>query len=555
MFNYVQLPNSLFIPTKENKESIIKALKDDRVILVLIYLSNNINRKDVVNFTLEDMIISCGYKPSTKANESNQQFKSLLADLLKLNMFKPIDLNIDDIKPKSMYKLILSVDYESGFIQLFDKEKDVILNSKVKEIDNKKLLTYYCYLKARMYKCKDGDNVSKDGGRAEVCFPSFQGIHDDIGISDKSIDKYNDALVKLNLIRIGNAGKYYHSNDPNKIIRESVNIYTLYTEQDEVWQLNLKEGIKYYKSLEKNYNKVFIGNKEYKNNDRKLNGELGSIVKKEKQGKATEKDLIRKNEILMSINQKADEIFQIKSLLDNNQDMILSDIWFEQDNFKLHEKWFDIEFKIGLIDNDSNLLVDFEYYSWVITNYEPDKHDYYCNCVAKHKNESEKPKGKGLFGVPKSPQNIKGFISKEELNKELNKNYESKETIFEVDEDIDEVWGGELMPNFIDNDEEFIEPVSYEQAINEELRENDIISRKIDDIWEYVALKLDSNTQLEESYYKEFGHIEWQKLKPTQIDAMFAKVKDYFEPKGDIFNNYLNERLKGLSTESKAITV
>jgi len=180
---------------------------------------------------------------------------------------------------------------------LDDSEKNKILNQiMVDKIDNNKLLLYYCYLKCRMYKRTDGDRLEVNGGRPEIAYPAFKLIGEDLGITDVSIDKYNKTLVLLDLIRYDSAGLWHYADDPNRIPRESCNIYTLYT-NDEESAHNLKEGIKFYKKL--NADKVF-SKKEYKNNNRKLNGELGSIIKKEKLGTATDEDIIRKSEILES---------------------------------------------------------------------------------------------------------------------------------------------------------------------------------------------------------------------------------------------------------------
>ena len=399
MFTFIKLPHRLFIPKKE-EESYIKIIKDDKVVFVLDYIINNYSpSKETVNFTLEDMILECDFKPSAKKDAINDQFKEILVGLKKLEIIE-CDFELNDIKPKTMYRLTLKLPMENDFIQLFNTEKETILNSNIKEINNKKLLICFCYLKSRMYRRKKGEDLGKTGGRPEICFPSFKTITYDLGLNDKIINKYNEALIELNLIRIDNAGHFYYADDKTKTERESCNIYTMYNaEFEETWKQNLKEGIKYYKSLEVNKTKVFTNKTTYKNNNRQLNGEYGSIIKKEKLGTATEKDISRKNEIMMSASDKADSIFQIKGLLNNNEGEILSDIFGNVYSEKLADKWYDIEVALGLIDYDSNkLLVDYDYYKWTVENYDKSKHDYYTNCVKKHITDSKAPKGKGEFG-------------------------------------------------------------------------------------------------------------------------------------------------------------
>ena len=243
-----------------------------------------------------------------------------------------------------------------------------------------------------MYKRSADDDMQKSGGRAEVAFPSFKTINEDLGITDDSIDKYNKILIALDLIRIASAGNWYLKDDPNHILKDSCNIYALFIDE-ETTNLNLKEGVKYWKKLDINSNKIFTDSKEYKNNNKKLNGELGSIIKKEKHGTVTEKDIVRKNEILYSISSD-DEQNRIQTLLDANHGELLSSIYNSFNSYDKAEMYNDIEFKLGLINTIDELIIDYDYYKWIMMNYNKDDHTYYANCVEKHKRDNfVKPKG------------------------------------------------------------------------------------------------------------------------------------------------------------------
>ena len=242
-----------------------------------------------------------------------------------------------------------------------------------------------------MYKRSADDDMQKSCGRAEVAFPSFKTINEDLGITDDSIDKYNNILIALDLIRIASAGNWYFKDDPNHILKDSCNIYALFVDE-ETTNLNLNEGVKYWKKLDINSNKIFTDSKEYKNNNKKLNGELGSIIKKEKQGTVTEKDIVRKNEILYSISSD-DEQNRIKTLLDANYGELLSTIYNSFNSYDKAEMYNDIEFKLGLINTSDELIIDYDYYKWIMMNYDKDDHIYYANCVEKHKRGIPKPKG------------------------------------------------------------------------------------------------------------------------------------------------------------------
>lgn len=404
MFNFIKLSNSLFIPTKEEK-SLLQQIDNSKLILVMCYLYINTNRKDIVKFTLEDMILESGYTVSTKKNRSVEQFKYILVQLQKLKLINS-KYDFNEVKPKELISCTVLMNLENKFIQLFEEEKDIILNQKNEKVDNSKLLVFYCYIKSRIYRREKNLSIVATGGRAEVCYPSYETISNDLGCTDETIKKYSDILVKLNLIRIDNPGFWYYSADKNKSIKESVNFYALlFDSSEENAKLNLKEGIKYYKTLDINSNKVFTDSREYLHNNRKLNGMLGSIIKKEKNGIATEEDINLKNEIIFTKSQEFEDSYKIKALLEIHADELLSNIYFDLAKYDIGEKYYRLELDLGLIDEDSDLLVSYEYYTWVMTNYTKDKHDYYKNCIAKHIKDEDKPKPKGLqYGFAKAEE-------------------------------------------------------------------------------------------------------------------------------------------------------
>jgi len=272
----------------------------------------------------------------------------------------------------------LDINLENQFSILYDKDKDRILNQTIDEtIDNKNLLVYFCYLNCKMYKRPKGNDIHLNGGRPEVCWPSFLLINKELGFVDSTINKYNNILISLNLICIGNAGLWYYQDDVNKSLKESCNIYALFT-TEEITKDNINEGIKYYKKLDVNSNKIFKGTQKYKNNNRVLNGELGSIIKKEKLGTATTADITRKNEILTST--KPDEQkYKIIALLDNHKGELLSDALDS-------DKYYDLEESLGLLSADDSQLADgitYDNYRWIMINYKENEHQKFVDWVKK----------------------------------------------------------------------------------------------------------------------------------------------------------------------------
>ena len=367
----------------------------------------NTNRRNIVSFYLKDMIIDCNYKYNTKQDKSYYQFHTILCKLQELKIINS-DVKLSDIKPSDRITCTLDINLDNQFSILYDKDKNKILNQTIDNtVDNKNLLIYFCYLNCKMYRRPKDDNINFSGGRSEVCWPSFLLINKELGFVDSTIDKYNNLLVDLDLIRIGNAGLWYYQDDPNKSLKESCNIYALFNDE-ETTKHNLDEGIKYYKKLEVNSNKVFKGTDVYKNNNRILNGELGSIVKKEKLGTATIKDIVRKNEILAST--KPDEQkYKMMALLDAHPNEILSDVLGS-------DKYYDLENSLGLLDEHiEGKLADgitYDNYRWVMINYKSNEHQKFVDWV----NNKKTPKKRN--GLIKKQIVVKEDVFEDEFTPE-----------------------------------------------------------------------------------------------------------------------------------------
>lgn len=336
---FVKLPNKLFYSTKEEEKTIIQHCDYDfKVLEILSYLYIKTDRKGIANFTLENLITANGYKPERKKGKTNDQFKVILEKLKELGIIVS-ELDFLTIKPTQFIECTLNLFETDGigkekrdikFVCVDDIEKEKIYNTSEK-VDKLKLFTYYCYLKCRMFKRKNIHDIQVQGGKAEICYPSYATITQDLCITDTIIKKYNDILVDLELIKIDNAGLYYHKNDKTKKNYESCNIYTLV--KGDWTDYNLKEGIKEYK-LKFGDKRVFINTRDYKNNDKQRNGYIARIGQLEKEGKATLEQLAKRDEYLEDDGQNVDEACGDRKSSGNNFDLITQKVP-KQDNLTL----------------------------------------------------------------------------------------------------------------------------------------------------------------------------------------------------------------------------
>lgn len=307
--HFTLIPNKLF----RGEESLYSKYNDYKLINVLEYLYTNTNRKGITMFTLEDIIISNGLKVDTHKGKSVDQFKGMLK-FLKENNIITLELNIDKIKKNDLIKCEyngLDINEKGDYINftiLKDSDRETILNYNEEKIDNIKLLFYFSYINSRIYKKLDDEDT-----KPQVAFPSYEQIVKDTGIAESTITKYNNILVKLNIIAIKNAGSY-KSKDGN-MVKEAPNFYAL-----KEFEHELDKAIEVWKRERNDI--TFVKT----NNNRQHNGFIARINQLEVKGKATAEQIAKRDSLLedKKIIIKSDLIKEIQSLtnLENIADTI-----------------------------------------------------------------------------------------------------------------------------------------------------------------------------------------------------------------------------------------
>ena len=303
------IPNNIFY-TEEGKTSLYKQIKNYKLILIMDYLHTGMNRIGNTRLSIGNIITNYNCKFNRNKGGINEQ---ILDILIKLNEIKIIEgnLNLGNISINQLIECKyngIEKDEDGNYINFTIIEHKIfnkILSYKETKTDNISLLFYYCYLASRIFtRQSDKKDIHAHGGKAEVCYPSYETITKDTDISTRTISKYNDILVSMNLIRIGNLGLYY-VGDNKKYTRESPNFYVLIKDEEYVstdneksmlWYINLTEGMKCFKNAHKDY--TFIDTREYKDNNKKINGYIARITQLEREDKATKKQIKKRDKLL-----------------------------------------------------------------------------------------------------------------------------------------------------------------------------------------------------------------------------------------------------------------
>ena len=131
------------------------------------------------------------------------------------------------------------------YFMLLDSEYNKIINEYSGELDKYNLLNLFCNIKSRIF-INSADTLVSER-KPEVSYPSYKLIMEDIFIeSEKTLRKYIDELVNLDLIRFDYAGDMIMKNDNGKPIRRKANFtYILFKVG---WEEELKHAIILFKN-------------------------------------------------------------------------------------------------------------------------------------------------------------------------------------------------------------------------------------------------------------------------------------------------------------------
>lgn len=304
---YSKITNKLFYTNKEDEESILKIINDNKVVLIMHYLYLLTNLLGEATVSLDYLIKKCGYKVD---KDSRKSFKNILDELKELGYiyFNEINKSNEIIEIDTTG---LNVDTE---FFIADEDELKLIRDKTEDIrEFINVVKVYYYLKARIYKRKKEENTITDP-RSQSTYNSYNDISKRALVSERNIKKYIDILKGLDLIRYSNLGYKYKADNIN-FKTECANVYVLprISGDEETIKYDLSEGLKEHE-LYYNGKGYTVTKKGYKDNDKKLNGLYGSLIKKEK------------NDILTEIErEELDRLRLLKELKDNDSIEIFKD--------------------------------------------------------------------------------------------------------------------------------------------------------------------------------------------------------------------------------------
>lgn len=190
---FLKFPNSLFRDI-DNKQSIIESVGEKGILAFTYFMSMN-TEIEIINFTLEDLILYSGFKPNRREGGINEKFIESIM-WLKDNKYI-INCTFDkDIKQKSLYKCSIN-NLEEPYFKVYNSEilKLYKYDGKLKKTN---LIKLFLYIKSKIYRRSKTEHIEYD--KYEVCFPSYKNISDTLHIGETNILPYINELKSMDLI-------------------------------------------------------------------------------------------------------------------------------------------------------------------------------------------------------------------------------------------------------------------------------------------------------------------------------------------------------------------
>jgi len=262
--NFNQIPNNIVqninIVNKDTNETIFKPsiiqLCGKKSVVYFKQLIELQNVRGNIHFSIDMILWKMGLKESLNIKKERKYLKDFLIDIHKISLISFVnEINLDNLSSNDFIIAKLNIyDYKDDkngnpqkikYFMLLDSEYNKIINEYSGNLDKYNLLNLFCNIKSRIFTNSADTLVSER--KPEVSYPSYKVIMEDIFIeSAKTLRKYIDELVKMNLIMFSYAGDMIMKNDNGKPIRRKANFtYILFKVG---WEEELKHAISLFKN-------------------------------------------------------------------------------------------------------------------------------------------------------------------------------------------------------------------------------------------------------------------------------------------------------------------
>lgn len=246
---FIKLPNNIVWTYEKGEVSLTRDM-NSKTIMILANLMYRCNVIGDCYFTLEDLIVTCGYVPKTSKGKTNDQFKNVLIELQELGFIVESNIDLITIKSNTFIKCKINTqiakDDEGNDIEFFklNYKKYLEIISLDTKVDKSLLLNTYCYINSRLFHRGENDRScdnygTRTWGRAECCYFTYDEATRDLNISENTFKDHISILSDNKLIAYNNIGLVKRDDKT----RMANNVYVI---DHEELQMGLLDSKYYY---------------------------------------------------------------------------------------------------------------------------------------------------------------------------------------------------------------------------------------------------------------------------------------------------------------------
>ena len=227
---YVKLPNNTVWSLEDNM-SLRKKLNCSFLCATLFKLYEGTNMINVTSFSIEELMVSCGY---TSDKRMIKKFKELLLQLNKLNVISNLSKDIIKAKADTYIKCRLNLKLDSQYFMIYAQQYKGIFNSDYDVKLKNNAFTFFCYIVSRM-------KTYNENKTYQYTFFSLKTASEDLGLSISALQNCIRVLkncLRMNIDHIGYVGS------------QKQNTNNIYAFDYESLIYGLKQSYEYFSTFE-----------------------------------------------------------------------------------------------------------------------------------------------------------------------------------------------------------------------------------------------------------------------------------------------------------------
>jgi hypothetical protein len=167
--------------------------------------------EDLVGFSINKLVMSCGYKPNLHKDMINDKCKQILYEFINLDMFADYPNEIYTCKANDYLEVKLNYEWfdrPDNFAYIYYKDVDDIINFRdvlnlkkdSSNITSSKILLLLSYIRVKKLRRTELQTNTHPEEKPEYFYKHYKDIGVDLGMNEDVVSLGTEILNKLNII-------------------------------------------------------------------------------------------------------------------------------------------------------------------------------------------------------------------------------------------------------------------------------------------------------------------------------------------------------------------